>query len=140
MDIDGKAAIRSFISELNERDGVTMIFTTHDMQDIEKTCERLIVIDKGSMVYDGSIASIRELYGTTRRLDVEFDSPVVVEPPEGVDVQPLKGANGRRVRLTYEHKKVKINELMNHLLSHYNVRDLNVSEPEIEDIIREILS
>jgi ABC-type multidrug transport system ATPase subunit len=66
----GKETIRQFIRELNEKDNITMIFTTHDMQDIEKVCDRLIIIDKGSKVYDGELSGIRERFGTTRQLDV----------------------------------------------------------------------
>ncbi|MGN1120175.1 MAG: ATP-binding cassette domain-containing protein, partial [Oscillospiraceae bacterium] len=72
VDVVGKETIRSFIRELNQQDNVTMIFTTHDMQDIEKTCKRLIIIDEGAKVYDGTLSGIREKYGTSRQLDVEF--------------------------------------------------------------------
>ena len=58
VDIIGKETIRSFIKELNEQDKVTMIFTTHDMQDIEQTCKRIIIIDKGSLMYDVSMQEI----------------------------------------------------------------------------------
>jgi ABC-2 type transport system ATP-binding protein len=72
VDVMGKETIRSFIKELNDTDGITMIFTTHDMQDIEKTCKRLIIIDEGSKVYDGSLNGIREQFSTTRQVIVEF--------------------------------------------------------------------
>ena len=138
VDVVGKEAIRNFIRELNETDHVTMIFTTHDMQDIEKTCKRLIIIDKGEKVYDGALLGIRERYGTTRQLDVEFDSRVDVAPIENVDIKQLDELDGRKQRFTFENKNVQINELMNHLLTNYSVRDLNISEPEIESIIRKI--
>lgn len=138
VDVVGKETIRDFIRELNEEDVVTMIFTTHDMQDIEKTCKRLIIIDEGSKVYDGSLFGIREKYGTTRQLDVEFGSPCQVEPINKVEIRKLDDLSGRRQRFTFENKEVQINELMNYLLAHYDVRDINISEPEIEGIIRKI--
>ncbi|MBO7638497.1 MAG: ATP-binding cassette domain-containing protein, partial [Treponema sp.] len=73
VDVIGKETIRSFIKQLNKEDKVTMIFTTHDMQDIEQTCNRIIIIDKGSLMYDGSLHDIRSKYGTARRLIAEFN-------------------------------------------------------------------
>lgn len=138
VDVVGKEKIREFIRELNAEDNVTMLFTTHDMQDIEKTCNRLIIIDKGTKVYDGTLHGIREKYGTTRQLDVEFHDNCEIAPIENVEIKQLDELDGRKKRFIFENTKVQINELMNELLAKYNVRDLNISEPEIESIIRKI--
>lgn len=138
VDVVGKESIRDFIRELNEKDRVTMIFTTHDMQDIEKTCKRLIIIDDGTKVYDGSLLGIREKYGTTRQLDVEFSSRCEIKSIGKVEIRELDHSDGRKKRFVFENKEVQINELMNHLLTNYDVRDINISEPEIEGIIRKI--
>ncbi|MDO4302376.1 MAG: ATP-binding cassette domain-containing protein [Bacillota bacterium] len=138
VDVVGKESIRNFIRELNEQDGVTMIFTTHDMQDIEKTCKRLIIIDEGNKVYDGSLFGIRKQYGTTRQLDVEFGSGCEIKPIDRVEIRELDILDGRKKRFVFENKEVQIGELMNHLLTNYDVRDINISEPEIEGIIRKI--
>lgn len=135
VDVVGKETIRNFIRELNKEDKVSMIFTTHDMQDIEKTCDRLIIIDKGLKVYDGALMGIREKYGATRQLDVEFVQNTEIEPIKDVEVKRL---DERKVRFTFENHAVQIDELMNHLLSKYGIRDINVSEPEIEALIRKI--
>ena len=119
VDVVGKETIRNFIRELNKEDKVSMIFTTHDMQDIEKTCDRLIIIDKGLKVYDGALMGIREKYGTTRQLDVEFVENTVIGAIPNVEIK-------------------RLDELMNHLLANYGIRDINVSEPEIESLIRKI--
>ncbi len=138
VDVVGKEKIRSFIRELNVEDKVSMIFTTHDMQDIEKTCKRLIIIDKGSKVYDGSITGIREKYGTTRQLDVEFSENYPLKPIHNVQIQELNELDGRRKRFIFENTQVQIDELMNYLLQNYGIRDINVSEPEIENLIGKI--
>jgi len=135
VDVVGKETIRQFIRELNEKDNITMIFTTHDMQDIEKVCDRLIIIDKGSKVYDGELEGIREKFGTTRQLDVEFMQEYEIEPMENVEVVNL---DARKKRFVFENRDVKIDELMNTLLTKYSVRDINISEPEIESLIRKI--
>jgi len=135
VDVVGKETIRQFIRELNEKDKITMIFTTHDMQDIEKVCDRLIIIDNGSKVYDGELSGIREKFGTTRQLDVEFTQDYEIVPMEHVEVVHL---DGRKKRFVFENHDVKIDELMNELLAKYSIRDINISEPEIESIIRKI--
>lgn len=133
VDVLGKETIREFIRELNTEDEVTMLFTTHDMQDIEKTCKRLIIIDKGAKMYDGSLREIREKYGTSRQLVVEFGEEVAVRPMDNVVVTDMEG---RKKSFVFDNAKVNINELMNHLLNEYNIRDLTVTEPEIESIIQ----
>lgn len=135
VDVVGKEVIRSFLRELNKRDRLTMIFTTHDMQDIEKTCRRLLIIDDGSKVYDGSLEGIKAKYGTTRQLDVEFSHSIEVRPIDHVRIQEL---DAYKKRFYFENTKVELQELMNHLLSEYPVRDLNITEPAIEGIIRKI--
>jgi len=138
VDVVGKETIRNFICELNERDKVTMIFTTHDMQDIEKTCKRLVIIDKGSKVYDGSLSGIRDTYGTTRQLDVEFATDCSVAPIDKVEIIETDAPGGRKKRFLFENREVQIDTLMSTLLSTYHIRDLTVSEPEIEGLIRKI--
>ena len=138
VDVVGKETIRNFIKELNAEDQVTMLFTTHDMQDIEKVCDKLIVIDKGEKIYDGSLVGIREKYGTTRQLDVEFAGMEQIAPISNVEIQTLDELDGRKKRFVFENKQVQINELMNYLLQTYQVRDISISEPEIESIIRKI--
>ncbi len=135
VDVVGKETIRNFIRELNETEGITMIFTTHDMQDIEKTCKRLIIIDEGQKIYDGSLVGIREHFTTMRQIDVEFEKFTRVEPITDVTMEQL---DERKVRFRFENKKVEINDLMFRLLNQYQVADLQVSEPEIESIIRRI--
>jgi len=138
VDVVGKETIRDFIRSLNEEDGVTMLFTTHDMQDIEKTCKRLVIIDEGEKVYDGSLMGIRDRYGTTRQLDVEFSTDCRILPIEKVEIRDLDHGDGRKKRFVFENKEVQINWLMNYLLNTYEVRDISISEPEIEGIIRKI--
>lgn len=135
VDIIGKETIRSFIKELNEQDKVTMIFTTHDMQDIEQTCKRIIIIDKGSLMYDGSLQEIRSKYGTSRRLIAEFNEATAVDPIKNVIIEDMKD---RKVSFTFDNNVVDVNKLMHEVLEKYSVHDVTVAEPEIESIIQKI--
>ena len=135
VDIIGKETIRNFIKELNEQDKVTMIFTTHDMQDIEQTCKRIIIIDKGSLMYDGSLQDIRNKYGTSRRLIAEFNEETTVKPIKNVIIEDLKD---RKVSFTFDNNVVDVNKLMHEVLEKYSVHDVTVAEPEIESIIQKM--
>ena len=135
VDIIGKETIRNFIRELNEQDKVTMIFTTHDMQDIEQTCKRIIIIDKGSLMFDGSLQDIRGKYGTTRRLIAEFNEEVSVEPISKVAIENL---GDRNMSFTFDNNVVDVNKLMHEILGKYSVHDITVAEPEIESIIQKM--
>lgn len=140
VDVVGKEKIREFIREMNEKDGITMIFTTHDMQDIEKTCRRLIVIDEGSKIYDGSLNGIRQQFAAVRQVEIEFAFNEEIAPIENVTMQRLDESDGRKVRFSFESKSIEINTLMSEILNKYHVKDLKVQEPEIENIIRRIYS
>ena len=135
VDVIGKETIRSFIRQLNEEDKVTMIFTTHDMQDIEQTCNRIIIIDKGSLMYDGSLHDIRSKYGTARRLIAEFNEETKVSPIENVEISEMKD---RKISFGFDNNIVDVNKLMHEILDNYNVRDITVAEPEIENIIQKM--
>ena len=135
VDIIGKETVRSFIKELNEQDKVTMIFTTHDMQDIEQTCKRIIIIDKGSLMYDGSLQEIRSKYGTTRRLIAEFNEETKIEQIKNVIIEDVKD---RKASFTFDNNVVDVNKLMHEVLEKYSVHDVTVAEPEIESIIQKI--
>ena len=79
LDVVAKEKIREFIKYINEKEQTTIIFTTHDMQDIEKVCDRLIIIDKGKKIYDGSIEQIRNKYTNSKTIEIllENDEKVI---------------------------------------------------------------
>ena len=112
-----------------------MIFTTHDMQDIEQTCKRIIIIDKGSLMYDGSLQEIRSKYGTSRRLIAEFNEYTAVEPIKNVIIEDMKD---RKASFTFDNNVVDVNKLMHEILGKYSVHDVTVAEPEIESIIQKM--
>lgn len=138
LDVVAKEKIREFIKYLNKSEGITMIFTTHDMLDIEKVCSRLIIIDKGEKIYDGSISQIKNNYISTRSIEVEFSEKVNVEPITEVLIKDQEGFNGCKKLFSFDSAKIKINELMSDILSKYDVKDISIIEPAIDDIIREI--
>jgi ABC-2 type transport system ATP-binding protein len=136
LDVIAKDKIREFIKQVNKEKNITMLFTTHDMMDIEKTCKRMIIIDHGTIIYDGTVDQIKKRYGTTRTLTAEFgqnSDPVIL--PEGVE---FKGEKDNKKYFQFNKNDMQASSLIAYLTSKYNILDLTVQEPEIEAIIREI--
>jgi ABC-2 type transport system ATP-binding protein len=86
LDAVSKLAVRQFITTINREKGVTVILTTHDMNDIEALAQRLILIGKGSLLYDGSIETLRERFGTTRDSLPED----IMDSKRGAGLQPIE--------------------------------------------------
>ncbi len=135
LDVIAKEKVREFIRYINKEKGTTMLFTTHDMQDIEKTCQRMIIIDQGITIYDGTVEEIKEKYGTSRTLQVDFSENVEKIDIPGIQVIEDKG---NKKRFKFSKDEIQISGLINELTQKYSIVDLTVQEPEIEGIIREI--
>ncbi|EPR11854.1 ABC transporter ATP-binding protein [Ruminiclostridium papyrosolvens] len=135
LDVIAKEKVREFIRYINKEKGTTMLFTTHDMQDIEKTCQRMIIIDQGVTIYDGTVEEIKEKYGTNRTLQVDFSENVEKIDIPGIQVIEEKGS---KKRFKFRKDEIQISSLINELTQKYSIVDLTVQEPEIEGIIREI--
>ena len=88
LDVIAKDAVRRFLSEVNKERGVTLILTTHDLQDIEQICPRLIMVDEGHLLFDGAVTELRTSLGVKRRLKLEFsDDPGPVALDHGPAVE-----------------------------------------------------
>lgn len=136
LDVVAKEKIREFIKCVNKEKNITMLFTTHDMLDIEKTCKRMIIIDMGVIIYDGTADQIKNQYGKYRTLVVEFNQLYRnIELPS--DVQ-LADQQGNKKWFRFNKDEVQVSGLIAELTSKYGILDLTIEEPEIESIIREI--
>jgi viologen exporter family transport system ATP-binding protein len=137
LDVVAKEAIRGFIARTNRERGTTFILTTPDLNDVEKLCERIILIDHGQKLYDGSIEAIKRRYGRERLLTAEIADYCqecdIVMP--GVR---LIGIDGTRISLGFDRERVRADELIVALAARYELKDVTVAEPELETIIREI--
>jgi ABC-2 type transport system ATP-binding protein len=137
LDVVAKEKIRLFIREINRERGVTVILTTHDMQDIEKICERMILIDKGRVIYDGPVSQIKERFGKMRTLVVDLDNDV---PPEQLAIEGAEQVQREQNRywLKFNRDTISASELIARVSAQYAIVDLTVEEPEIESIISRI--
>ena len=134
LDVVAKQRVREFLVEVNREEGVTVLLTTHDLGDIERLCERLLVIDRGRLIWDGGIAALKERYGGERLLIVDLESPA---PPLAVDGATVERVEGPRQWLRFRGSAA---ELTARVAQSARLVDLQVQEPEIEEIVRRIYS
>jgi ABC-2 type transport system ATP-binding protein len=134
LDVEAKAAVRGFLSELNRSEGTTVVLTTHDVDDLVRLCRRLVVIDHGRLIHDGAIEDLPRLFGGHRVLVVDLidDRPLEVEGAR------LARSEGPRRWLEFSPVEVSAAELVARVLAVAEVRDLTLEEPDIEDVVRRI--
>jgi viologen exporter family transport system ATP-binding protein len=148
LDVVAKARIRAFLQAINAGQGVTVLLTTHDMDDIELLCKRMLIIDHGRKLYDGTVDDIRARFGGQRTLVAEcgpFDftalprdgagQPALPDMPAGVQLAKVEAP---RLWLSFERNAIPAHELVAWLGARFTLRDITFQEPEIEDVIRRI--
>lgn len=135
VDVVVKERLRTFIQQINREQGVTILLTTHDMVDIEKICSRIMIIDRGHIVYDGNLAQMRDKYGTQRTLVVEFEEAI---PDFSAPQATLVKSEGRKKWFAFNRFETTPSNLITHISAQFPILDLAVEEPEIEAIVRTI--
>ena len=135
LDAVAKLAVRDFVKRLNRERGVTVILTTHDMDDIEALCERVLVIHEGAILTDGTLEDLRAQVTRERWLIVDLvDADDAVEDPDA----SVRARDGGRVTLGFDPRKVAAHDLIGRITSRHAIRDLFVENPPIEEIIARI--
>ncbi len=137
LDVVSKAKVRRFLKELNAERGTTVLLTTHDLTDIEQLCRRVMVIDHGRLMYDGSLAGLHEVGESERMLvvDLERELPPISLAPEGAGpgVRAVK-VEGVRQWLAFP-ASASAAPLVARIAAEYPLMDLSVREPDIEAVI-----
>ncbi|RYB90464.1 ATP-binding cassette domain-containing protein [Nocardioides oleivorans] len=136
LDVVSKGRLREFLRALNAERGTTLLLTTHDLQDIEALCDRVIVIDHGTSVYDGSLAGLHAQGGSTRTLVVDL---VDEAPPIDVPGASVRKVEGPRQWLSFP-SDASAAPVVAAVAAAYDVADLSIQEPDIEDVIRDLYS
>ncbi|MGO4461639.1 ATP-binding cassette domain-containing protein [Streptomyces sp. M-16] len=131
LDVVSKAKVRGFLRELNEELGTTVLLTTHDLQDIEQLCERVMVIDHGRLVYDGALGGLHAMGEGERTLVVDLERELAPVEVPGARVVKVEGA---RQWLAFP-AGVSAAPLVAEVAARYPLLDLSVREPDIEDVI-----
>jgi ABC-2 type transport system ATP-binding protein len=138
LDLQSKERLMGFLTELNQLRGTTLMLTTHDLDDIQSLCSRLIVIDGGTVLADGPLAVLREKISPERVLVVDLEEP---RPPlaglPGV-VAVETDAGGRRQVLTFRRDQTTAARLIALAAQYAPVHDVSLHEPTIEDVVRRL--
>ena len=135
LDVVAKEAIREFVGTINRERGTTVILTTHDLADVERLTRRIILIDEGTIVYDGSIDKLRAEYGTHRILVLTLGAEYPDFAVAGAEVEAREGVT---LRLRFDRRAVSAEALIRRVLERYTIAEIAIIEPDIETIIRRI--
>lgn len=134
LDVVAKERIRQFIKTINAERSVTVILTTHDLGDVEKLCERVMMIDHGKLLYDGTLAELKERFGGEREVIVYFAEEYGNVSVEGAQVVQHEG-----IQATYRFERGQsASELVARIGGRFRIRDLTIREPHIEATVRRI--
>ncbi|WP_405345929.1 ATP-binding cassette domain-containing protein [Ruminococcus sp.] len=144
LDVVVKENIRNAIRKINAEEGTTVILTTHDLADIEFLCERIVMIDKGKKVFDGGIAELKHNFGDVRTLEFEL-----VNAPDFklldyhrrfklTQDELTSERDGAKATVRFDTAKVSVEDIISYTLSTVHVKDLNIKDVEIEEIIKRL--
>ena len=138
LDVLSKERLRVFLTEQRALHGTSLLLTTHDMDDVQRLTERIIVVDHGRMAYDGTLPGLVERVGAERVmvLDLQDPAPPLTDVP-GTAVVGVE-AGGLRQRLSFTPTETTAAAVLDGVGRHAVVRDLAIEEPDIEDVVRRL--
>jgi ABC-2 type transport system ATP-binding protein len=135
LDLVSKEAVRAFLVQLNREHGTTVLLTTHDLADVERLCDRLLIIDHGRVIEDTTVAEIRDRYGDTRTLVVDMAAPVA---PVEVPAAEVIRVEGPRQWVRFNRADHSAASVLEAVSQSGPIRDLALEEPTIEEIVGRI--
>lgn len=140
LDAVAKDSVRRFLKQINKDFRTTIILTTHDLLEIEELCQRVLIIDHGKMIYDGSLARVKSMSGLSRRLTVEFTGEAPVGSLQEVfgDRLRIESLGDRRLSGEFLPSELPPAELLREIVTRYSVADISVEEAKIEDVVMKI--
>jgi ABC-type multidrug transport system ATPase subunit len=142
LDAFAKRSIREFLRSLNREFGKTILLTTHDMDDIESLCNRVMVLNGGALAYDGSLEELRERIGLPSRMTLTFAGDVDAAACAAAfgDEVAVERSDGPRVALAFQRERIRPKRVLDAASALGDIVDIHMEEPEFEDVIRRIYS
>lgn len=135
VDLIAKESIRQFLQNLSNNNNTTIILTTHNVEEIEKICERVILIDKGKMVFNGNFDRIKYSHASINSLSVELIDKI----PDMQDFPVIRySVQNNKLTIWYDSKIISTKDLTTYILSQCEVKDLIIRKPTVEEIITQI--
>ncbi len=140
LDVLSKQRLREFLIAERREQGTTLMLTTHDMGDVERLCDRVLVVDRGRLAFDGTLAGLTRTVGAQRVLVVDLDRPT----PNLVGIPHTRHlgseGGGLRQELAFDSEATTAAQVLATVTTHAEVVDLAVREPDVEDVVRRIYS
>lgn len=134
LDVVVKKRIRACLEQVNQA-GVTILLTTHDLDDIQQLCKRVIVINHGQKIFDGGLGELNCRTGAATVVRVEYTGPFQPNPLPGARVNPV---NGQSVEVSFQRNITPAGDIIAALTTWGQVKDIHIQEPDIEDVIMAI--
>jgi ABC-2 type transport system ATP-binding protein len=136
LDVISQQRIRQFLKEFNEEEGCTVVLTSHYMQDVEELCERVVVINHGRQVFDGTLTDLRSQYSPERRLRVTFtEAPETNQLPAQAKVLEQNSA-----QWVLSLPADAVAPITSEILQNFAVADLSLEEADVEDALRALFA
>jgi len=132
LDAESKIAVRNFIKSINRERGVTVILTTHDIHDIEALADRILMIGKGTLLYDGSMSDLRGRYGTRKTITVDYKRDARPVDIPGAECLSL---SVNRAVYTFDSDRINITDLINRLSAGGELADVEIGSPPVDELI-----
>lgn len=140
LDVSMKAKIRTLIHALNKEKNTTVILTTHDMGDVDALCRRIVIIDKGRMLYDNDISHLKGFFGSYRTLKIRVDGDLKKESEVIAKEFPdLKvSADEEWISILVDEEKISVMDVLTKLQKERRIRDMQLEEISTENVIKKI--
>lgn len=142
LDVVVKESVRKAIKEINAKYGTTIILTTHDLNDIEELCSRIIIIDKGKKIYDGEIEGVKEKYGYLTTVEIQVKEDNLESFNEFTDIKEDDEFNltykDNKLLVTFNKNKISSADIIGRTMKKLNVVDFSIKETSIEDIVKKM--
>ena len=146
LDIVVKDNIRNAIKEINEKYNTTVVLTTHDIGDIEELCDRIIIIDAGKKIYDGSLEDLLNIYGTHRKVILEvknldkvrnlsLDKILKVKKD---DYEIIADDANNTLSVSFDKTRMNVSDVIENVMKETEVKDIKIVETELADIVKKI--
>lgn len=142
LDVSMKSKIRTLIHALNKEKNTTVILTTHDMGDVDALCRRIVIIDKGKMLYDNDIDHLKKFFGSYRTLKIRSDDEIKtlekILEKELSDFSVSVSADDEWISILVNEDKAAIMEVLNAIQKSHKLRDMKLEEISTEEVVRKI--
>ena len=140
LDILIKEKIRSAIRQINKETNTTIVLTTHDLDDIEEICNKIIVIDKGKKIFDGNLEELKNKYSASRIVSFEFNDKNIILDKDilGSGVLRVESGENGRINVEIQREEIDFPHFIHNIVGRYDVKDFTVEEPKLEKVVKEI--